>query len=404
MKERVSFDRAVLQAHLFRTLDRQSLTVMEGVLNKFMGAEQMLVVGCMPYERAGSRRCYRNGYERRWLESKWGSLKLRVPKVRNAAEPFRTAVFDRYHRYQRELEEAIQTWVAFGMSTRKVAATVRQVFGATVSPATVGRVIAELDKELAAFHRRSLKKGYRYLFLDGKWGCIRRCRGKAKRGKKQAGVLLVAWGIDHRGREELVDFRVARAEDEASWTAFLTDLEARGLRAENPWAERLEMIISDDAGGLEAALAMVYPTVPRQLCVFHKLRNIAGHLIDRRNRKRILAEAAEIYRDSLSVPQAQARLARWKGRWQELEPRAVAAFNADFDQTLTYLSAPGQWRSRLVTNNPVERFLEELNRRFNMMGSFANAQSWERATYLMWKHLKLAGYPNMSKNDFTRKS
>jgi len=48
---------------------------------------------------------------------------------------------------------------------------------------------------------------------------------------------------------------------------------------------------------------------------------------------------------------------------------------------------------RMGTNNAIERFTRELNRRFKTMGAFANAASWERATYLMWKHLKLARIP-----------
>ena len=402
MKVSVSANDAIWQQHLANGFQQVCRRWMIQVLERFMKVERTLFLGCLPYERNACRRGSRNGYEPRWLETKWGSLRLRVPRVRNTAQPFRTTLFDRYRRYRPEVEEAIRTWAACGMSTRQVAQTVGEVLGATLSAATVTRVIAELDEELAAFHRRPFQRGYRYLFLDAKHGYIKTYR--RRRGRKRPTVLLLAWGIDHGGKEELVDFRVAPSESEASWTEFLTYLEARGLCAENRWAEKLEMIVSDDHAGIGSALAMVYPGVPHQLCVLHKLKNIADHLRDRKHRKAILAEASAIYRHVLDASQARARQRRWARKWGDIEPEAVENFSADFELTLRYLTAAPRFRGRVKTNNPVERFIREINRKFRQMGAFANEQSWERATYLVWRHLKLRGYPNSIKNLFTRNS
>ena len=76
-------------------------------------------------------------------------------------------------------------------------------------------------------------------------------------------------------------------------------------------------------------------------------------------------------------------------------------FAATFESTLRHLAAAPEFAKRVATNNPVERFIRELNRRFSMMGAFTDERSWERATYLVWKHLKLAGYPNRTQIHFT---
>ena len=149
---------------------------------------------------------------------------------------------------------------------------------------------------------------------------------------------------------------------------------------------------------------MVYPGVPHQLCVLHKLKNIAEHLRDRKNRRAILAEASAIYHHVLDAPQARARQRRWARNWGKIEPEAVENFSADFELTLRYLTAAPRFRGRVKTNSPVERFIRELNRKFRQMGAFANPQSWERATYLVWRHLKPRGYRNSTKNLFTRDS
>lgn len=404
MYESVSEGCGAFQQDLFNRLGEEVRTLVTRLLNRLMGVEQMMFLGCVAHERTDRRRGWRNGYDPRWLDTRWGSLRLRIPKVRDASKPFRTRVIERYRRYQHRIEDAVRTWAAFGMSTRKVTRAVHAAFDCIVSAATVSRIIARLDEQIATFHRRSLDKGYRYLFLDAKRGYISKATGKRGRGKKESAVLLLAWGIDHGGREELVDFRVAPAEDGESWTAFVTDLEARGLKRRNRWDEKLEMIVSDDAGAIEAACEMVYPRVPRQLCAFHKVQNIAEHLQEPRHRKAILADAGSIHKGLQSIAQARLRLSTWAERWRELEPEAVRNFCAGFERTLRYLEAPPRWRRRLKTNNPIERLIRELNRKYSQMGVFPNATSWERATYLTWKHLRSGGYPHSTQNLFTRNS
>ena len=114
------------------------------------------------------------------------------------------------------------------------------------------------------------------MFFDAKRGYTSHRRHRRGRGKKKQAAILLAWGVRHRGGEELIDFRVTGGENRKNWTVFMTDQERRGLKTENPWAQRLEMIVSDDDSGLLSVLYMVYPNVPKQRCVFHKVQNISG--------------------------------------------------------------------------------------------------------------------------------
>ena len=63
---------------------------------------------------------------------------------------------------------------------------------------------------------------------------------------------------------------------------------------------------------------MVYPTVPNQRCVFHKVQNIAEHLRDRSHRQAILDQAGAIYHELHSRRQAALRLQRPSDRHQRL--------------------------------------------------------------------------------------
>ncbi len=346
------------------------------LLEGFMEKERDAHLGCASYERSGARRGYRNGYQQRRLETRWGPLQVRRPKVRGIA-PVPTLVLD---------------WLACGVSEREASRLLEAHFGDLLSAGGVSRVVAGLDKEVRAFHSRPLTHGYRFLYLDGKHWHVSHSRRRRGRGRSKDAVLLVAWGVRHDGAEELVDFRVAHSESEACWTALLSDLEARGVRRRNPCNQTMDMITTDGEAGLREALWMVYPTVPKQRCVFHKVQDIAAHLRDRGHRAAILSSAADIYRGLKTPYQALYRLGRWREHWQEREPEAVRNFAHEFEDTLSYLHAPLFWQRRLKTTNPIERFIRELNKKTHKVGTYPSARSWDRITYLVWEKLRTHGY------------
>jgi len=157
-------------------------------------------------------------------------------------------------------------------------------------------------------------------------------------------------------------------------------------------------------GALEAAVALNYPRTPNQLCVFHKLKNLADHVADPAHRRAILEEASEIFK-ARSRLVAEARLKSWARRCGEKEPRAVASLSAQKDRLLLYYQFPEVLRPRLKTTNPLERFTRELDRQFAQVGVFSNVRSWERLTYIIYRNLMERGYvPLIAQSDFTQET
>ena len=405
MSKRIAHRGEAVQEAIWSQVAAEAKTVIERLLNRTMEAERMVFLGYAAYERTRVRRGRRNGYDRRRIDSHWGSLTLRMPKVRDAAEPFRPKTLRAYQRRQGALERCAVEWVAAGMSTRAVSREMYRAFGAVVSAGTVSQLVARLDEAIAAFRQRPIRRGYRYVYLDGNHGKVSRPRRRGRgRGEARKGVLLLAWGIRHDGREELIGFRVAPDESEASWDALLRSLRKRGLAEENRWGERLERIISDGDSGLAAALALNYPETPHQICVFHKVKNLLGDLIDKSRKGRIQAEAGRIF-EARTRSEAMARLARWRRRWESSEPAAVGHFVRDIDRRLLFYESPPALRRRVKTSNPIERFIRELDRKFERIGVFPSAASWERTTYVVYRQLLERGYkPTQHKSSFTRTS
>ena len=93
-----------------------------------------------------------------------------------------------------------------GLSTRKVAQALLPVLGEPISATVVSRVAKSLDGAVEAFHRRPLKKKYRFLVFDGVVLKRRSGAGAIKR------VVLVALGITPEGKKEVIDFLIAPGE------------------------------------------------------------------------------------------------------------------------------------------------------------------------------------------------
>jgi transposase-like protein len=255
-----------------------------------------------------------------------------------------------------------------GHSTRKSIRWFKRLFGAEISAQAVSNIVKELDGEVQQYHRRCLGEDYRFLYLDGLWITV-------TRPVKVKKVLLVALGIRLDGTKELLSFQLAGSESEACWWGFISDLKQRGLAG-----EKLEAIVSDGASGLVKAHRALYPRVPHQLCTWHKAMDLAHHLTDKRHRTRIIGDALRVF-EGETATQVRNNLKNFCDKWSSRESQAVRNFIRGFEYCLTYLEYSDPIRTMLKTNNPVERYLEEIRRRIIPMRSFNNCKSAERIIY-----------------------
>lgn len=336
-------------------------------LERMLNVEFKIAVGCGKYERSEERADYRNGYYHRGLLSLYGWLdEVKVPRLRYGS--FESGVLRKYKRRSQLLDRLILEGFLLGHSTRKTARMFKRSYGESLSAQAVSNVVKALNDEVGSFHRRALDDDYRFIYLDGLWVKIT-SPVKAKK------VLLVAYGVRHDGSRELIDFMLAGSESEAYWWGFLSDLKERGLRG-----HLLEVVVHDGGKGLIKALTGLYPRVKSQQCVFHKLSNISRNLYDRKNRSQITGDAAAIYQAETDK-ELRAKLKAFKDKWRKKEAEAVKSFIRDFDRTLIYREYAKPEKTQIKTNNPLERYLEELQRRIKPFRKFVNVGSVDRIIY-----------------------
>ena len=313
----------------------------------------------------------RNGTYPRHLLSELGDIELSVPRTRHFCP---TEVLKSYSRRAPEIDRAILAGFVLGLSTRKVGEVLVPLLGRPVSAATGSRVAKTVDAAVAAFHRRPLKDIYKALVLDGVV-LARKTGADALRRP-----VLVALGIRHDGKKEIIDFRRAASESAAEWERFLTDLWRRGLTGES-----LEVICADGGQGLIAALPTVYPGISLQRCWAHKIRNILDKV--RKADRDAIKAGLHAVMNAPNRPKALSAARRFADDWETTYPKAVACLRNDLDDLLTcFRYATLAERKQVRTTNAIERRFREVRRRTQPMGTFQDRTSMDRILFAVFSH------------------
>ncbi len=316
-----------------------------------------------PHERSGARRGHRNGHKPRKLKTRVGELELSVPQVRGC-EPYHPSLFGKWQRSERALLVACAEMYFQGVSTRNVREVLESMCAGEISAMTVSRVAAELDEKLAAFRSRRLDHtSWPYLKIDARYEKVR------IDGKVISQAVLTTAGITSSGRREILDWRVADSESEASWGELFRGLKDRGLSG-------VRLVVSDAHGGIRSALARHVQGVAWQRCQVHFKRELCAKVSYKR--------AKELMRDLLAVlaPAERAECLRraeeMAAKWAGSHPAVAAMLRSGLEDCLAVLSFPADHRRRLTSTNLLENLMRRLKKRTRVVGVFPNRASCDR--------------------------
>ena len=292
---------AVNPEFFYENLDEYLQEQYRAIINQLMLHERQEFLRCHPYQRREERLDQANGFYKRHLTTRCGSLELSVPRTRSGL--FRSQVIRRYKRRDPAVDEAIKNVFLRGVSTRQAGAVLASLLDEAVSAATVSQVAQVLDEVVERFHRRPFQDDYKFITLDAVSVRIRLVGAVRRR------MVLCAYGITTKGKRELIDFMITKAEGEETWKGFLLNLQWRGLKG-----QALRMVTSDGGAGLANALAFVWPRADHQHCWVHKLRNLSNKL--KASQQACLVEAREIYQLSRNEREAIGRFRLWRSKWR----------------------------------------------------------------------------------------
>jgi len=337
------------------------------ILHATVEDELAALLAARPYERTLDRAGYRNGRSRRWLATEIGSIELSVPRARGTA--YRPSFLKRAARRTSTVDELLRMAFLRGLSTRETAALAERLTGVSLSAATISRLTAQLDGQVASFHRRRMGMPVRYLLLDGLWVSVRGSDGHASKR-----VVLAAYGIGADGTRELLDYRQALSESAWAWGTLLRSLVGRGLDPDG-----VVLVVADGAGGIETAVAEAFPDAAFGRCWTHRVRNLLD-AIPLAERKSALRGLRAIYRAS-TKRSAVAAYWRFAKAWRGRHPRLVTGLERHLDSLLAVFDLPVAIRVSLRTTNLIERAFRELRRRLRPIGALSDRRSADRILY-----------------------
>ena len=351
----VEINEKKIQGHL----DEMVRSTVEETLNSMLEQEAEQLVGAGKYERSEARQDTRAGHYDRQLDTKAGRVNLKVPKLRKLT--FETAIIDRYRRRQASVEEALIEMYLAGVSVRRVEDVTEALWGTRVSSGTVSRLNQKIYKKIEQWRMCPIEGEHPIVYLDGislkrSWG-----------GEVRNVSVLVAIGVNQEGYREILGVAEGAKEDKESWIKFLRYLKDRGLKG-------VRLVTSDKSLGLIEVLGDFYPKALWQRCMVHYFRNVLT-AVPRKKAKEVSAMLKAIHaQEDRKAAQAKADLVTEKLEQMRLH-KAAKIVREGTMETLSYMSFPREYWTRIRTNNPLERIMREIRRRTRVVGCFPDGQS-----------------------------
>jgi len=148
-----------------------------------------------------------------------------------------------------EFDDQILALYSRGMTTRDIAATFKEMYGAEVSHTLVSKVTEAVINQVVTWQNRPLDEIYPVVYLD----CIVIKIHQDKRVVKKS--IYLALGINADSHKELLGMWLSETEGANFWLSILTELQNRGVQ---------DIIIAavDGLTGFPEAINTVYPQSP----------------------------------------------------------------------------------------------------------------------------------------------
>jgi transposase-like protein len=348
-------DLAALSKHLLKlTVER----AMDAELDEHLGYQKHAVDG----KNTGNSR---NGHSAKTLKGDFGEVEIVTPRDRNST--FEPQIIRKGQTRITEFDEQILALYARGMTTRDIADTFKEMYGAEVSHSLISKVTEAVIDEINAWQNRSLENVYPILYLD----CIVIKCHQDKRVINKS--IYLALAINCHGQKELLGLWIAETEGAKFWLSVLTELNNRGVKD-------IFIACVDGLTGFPDAINTVFPKTKIQLCIVHLVRNSLRY-VPYKDMKAVAADLKTVYR-AISVEQAEEALLAFSEKWDAKYPAISRSWHKNWSNIITLFDYPDEIRKIIYTTNAIESLNSVIRKSINNRKIFPNDQSALKVVYL----------------------
>ena len=271
------------------------------------------------------------------MVSRTGPLEIETPRDRNG--DFEPQLVKKRQRRVTVIDEKNIPLYAKGMSTREIAATIEDLYGAEVSPSLISKVTESVIDDVIAWQARPLDSVYPIVYLDGLSVKVRHNKQVINK------TIYLALGLNTAGEKELLGLWIAETEGAKFWLQVLTELRNRGV------ADILIACV-DGLTGFPDAIESVYPKAKIQLRIVHMMRN-SLNFVAWKDRKMVAADLKRIYQ-STTVDDAEAELDAFCEKWESKFPSIRLMWRWHWPNLITIFDYPPEIRKVIYTTNAIE--------------------------------------------------
>ena len=339
--------------------------VLENILEVEMGEH----LGRDKYDRQTDidqdDRNYRNGYSKKTLRSSFGDVDLDVPRDRKAE--FEPQIIKKYETVCNELDKKIISLYAKGMSTRDIQAEVEDLYGITLSPSMISKIIDKVIATATEWQNRMLDEIYPIVYLDAMYFKVR------SNGKIVNKAVYICLGYTLEGYKDILGIWVDEAEGAKFWLSICNDLKNRGVK-------KILIACMDGLKGLPQAIKTVFPTVDIQTCIVHQIRNSIKYIASK-DKKAFMKDLKKVYK-ATTEELALAQLDNLKEKWGSNYGMVIDSWYNNWNNLDTFFKFSPQIRKLIYTTNVLEGFNRQVRKFTKVRTIFPIDESLNKCVYL----------------------
>ncbi|BCS96463.1 IS256 family transposase [Desulfoluna limicola] len=308
----------------------------------------------------------RNGRSKKTIKSSAGTFELKTPRDRNGSfEPqviqkHQTSIGD-------ELQHKIIAMYAQGMGYSAISEHLADIYGVSVSNATISAVTDKVIGKAMEWQNRPLDPLYPIIWLDAIHYKIR------EQGHVVSKAVYTVLGVDLDGKKQILGLYISEAEGAKFWLQVLTDLQ-------NPGTEDVLIACVDGLKGFPEAIETIFPKTQVQLCVVHQIRNSCKY-IAWKDRKEFVQDLKPVYQAS-SKDIAEQKLDELEAKWSSKYAIVIKSWRNNWDNLSHYFQYPEHIRKLIYTTNAIEAVHRQFRKLTKTKGAFPNDKSLLKLLFL----------------------